>query len=124
VRCKEVPDDIPPSGADFLLSDPILKAQFPQCLLYQSLYGRGRVLFLQKWAIRQAPPFLENPCFDPRIQAVRSGLFSVVSDCLYGTTFHCLLAHGFLFWRFGLLVEVRVTAIIVALEICGSGFPA
>lgn len=59
-----------------------------------------------------------------RIQGVGYTLFSIVSDGLYGTTFHCFFAHGFLLWRFGLLVDVRMASVVITLKICRSGFPA
>lgn len=68
VRCEEISDNFLPSSADFLLSDPALKAQLSECLLDKGLEGRGGVLFFREGAIWQSPPLLENPCFDSRIQ--------------------------------------------------------
>jgi hypothetical protein len=52
------------------------------------------------------------------------GLCSVVADRLDGAAFLGFLAARFFFGRRGLLENVRVTAVLVALEIIGCGFAA
>jgi hypothetical protein len=49
-------------------------------------------------------------------------LGAVVANCFDRTTFHCFLAKRFFFRRFGLLVNVGMAAVIVALEIGRGGF--
>jgi len=51
-------------------------------------------------------------------------LAAVVADGFHRAAFHGFLAKLFLIRRFGLLVDVRVAAIIVAAKVARSGFAA
>jgi hypothetical protein len=51
-------------------------------------------------------------------------LSTVVADRFDRATFHRLFAKTFFLGRLRLLVNVRVTAVVVALEIRGRSFPA
>jgi len=51
-------------------------------------------------------------------------LTAVVANRFDRATFFGFLAAGFLFGRFGLLINEGVTAIFIAFEIIGSGLPA
>ena len=121
---EKFPDNLPPRGAYFLLINPILEAEFSERLPHQSMHGRGNVLFPWKGSFRQSTPFLENPCFNFRIQGVGEVLLPVVSNCFNRAAFHCFFAHGFLLWRFWLLEHIRVAAIVIAFKICRRSFPA
>jgi len=54
----------------------------------------------------------------PPLQNLRA----VAADCLDRATFHRLFAQRFFLGRFGLSINVGMTAVIVATEIRGSGF--
>src|SRR5437868_4863555 len=49
---------------------------------------------------------------------------AIVSDCLYRATFHGFLAQGLFFLNFRLLVNVRMPAVVIPLEVRGGRFPA
>ena len=51
-------------------------------------------------------------------------LFAVLTDCLYGTSFHGLFTKTFLLGRFGLFEHVGVSPVVIALEVSWSGFAA
>src|SRR5205814_1535326 len=55
---------------------------------------------------------------------VATPLSAVVTDGFDGTTFHRFLAKGLFLGRLGLLVNKRVSAVVVALVIRGRGLPA
>ena len=51
-------------------------------------------------------------------------LGAIVADGFDGTTFHRFPAKGFFFRRFGLLVNIGVTTVVVAFEIGRRSFAA
>src|SRR5262249_38828954 len=52
------------------------------------------------------------------------GLRAVVADGFDRAAFLGFLAPGFLLWRFGLLVNVRITAVLIALKVIRRRFAA
>ena len=62
--------------------------------------------------------------FQPRKFKKAKSTFAVVADGFNRAAFLCLVAKGFFFRSFRLLLHVRISAIVVTCEICRGGFPA
>src|SRR5215471_6216936 len=71
--------------------------------------------------------FRRRRCCQNRRSSARPGSIlsrAVVADGFDRTTFHCLFAEGFLFWTFGLFVNVGMAAVVVPFEIGRRGLAA
>jgi hypothetical protein len=59
-----------------------------------------------------------------RDRRYKLGAVPIVADRFDGAAFHRFFAETFFVWRLGLLINVRVAAVIVPFEIRGGGFAA
>ena len=129
----ELPDDPLPGGRDIGLLDAGIEPELGEKLPQEIGNGSGPVgsLVIVKTAplLQQTAgggPFLGETaaggCGHARGKEGRLG--RVVADRLDGAAFHGLLTESLLFWSLGLLVDIGVAAILVALEIGRGGFAA
>ena len=120
---KKITDNFSPSCDDFLLTQPGLEPQFRRQF---DKYFPNRERSIEFWVgLRQSAPLLDH-AFTQRFRHIEDGergaaqilIATIAADGFHRTTFHRLFAERFFVRTLRLLVDIRVTAVIVARKIC------